>query len=170
MPLLRSKVLVLNSSYEPLRICNVQKAVSLLFCGKAVQVAHKPERVIRTVSSSIPMPSVVRLTVFVRVPYKKLILNRNNILLRDGYQCQYCGTTDPPLTIDHIVPISKGGAYSWENLITACRRCNVKKGNKTLHEAFMQPLKQPFQPNNLMFMQKVTATVCDDWKPYLYMS
>jgi 5-methylcytosine-specific restriction endonuclease McrA len=170
MQLLRSKVLVLNSSYEPLTICDAQKAVLLLFCGKAVPVTHNPDRVIRTVSSSIPMPSIVRLTVFVRVPYKSIILNRKNILFRDGWQCQYCGKTDLTLTIDHVVPRSKGGEYSWENLVTACHRCNTKKGDKTLREAGMQLLKQPIRPNSLMFMQQVTATVSDDWKPYLYMS
>ncbi|NHQ59520.1 HNH endonuclease [Chlorobium sp. BLA1] len=170
MPLLRSKVLVLNSSYEPLTVCDAQKAVLLLFGGKAVSVTHNPDRVIRTVSTSFPMPSIVRLTVFVRVPYKRIMLNRKNILLRDAYQCQYCGRTDLPLTIDHVVPRSRGGDYSWENLITACRRCNTKKGDKTPREADMQPLKQPIRPNSLMFMQQVTATVSDDWKPYLYMS
>ena len=170
MLLLHTKVLVLNSSYEPLSICDAQKAVLLLFGGKAVQVAHHPERVISTVSRSFPLPSIVRLTCFVRVPYKRIILNRKNILLRDSFQCQYCGKTDLPLTIDHIVPRSRGGEHAWETLITACPRCNSKKGNRTPREAGMQPLKQAIRPNNLMFMQQLTTTVSDDWKPYLYMS
>jgi 5-methylcytosine-specific restriction endonuclease McrA len=170
MLLHHTKVLVLNSSYEPLSICDAQKAVLLLFGGKAVQVTHHPERVISTVSRSFPLPSIVRLTCFVRVPYKSIILNRKNILLRDSFQCQYCGKTDQPLTIDHIVPRSRGGEYSWENLITACPRCNSKKGNRTPREAGMHPLKQAIRPNNLMFMQQLTTTVSDDWKPYLYMS
>jgi 5-methylcytosine-specific restriction endonuclease McrA len=170
MQLLKSKVLVLNSSYDPITVCDAQKAVLLLICGKAVPVTHDPDRVIRTVSSSFPMPSIVRLTVFVRVPYKSIILNRKNILLRDGSRCQYCGKGDTPLTIDHIVPRSKGGENSWENLITACHRCNAKKGNKTPREASMQPLKQPTRLTSLMFMRNLTAKVSDDWKPYLYMS
>jgi 5-methylcytosine-specific restriction endonuclease McrA len=165
-----TKVLVLNSSYEPLSICNVQKAVLLLFGGKAVPVAHHPERFICTVSRSFPLPSIVRLTFFVRVPYKSILLNRKNILLRDNFQCQYCGKTDLPLTIDHIVPRSRGGEDSWENLITACTRCNSIKGSKTPREAGMHPLKQAIRPNNLMFMQHLTASLSDEWKPYLYMS
>jgi len=170
MPLQRSKVLVLNSSYEPLSICDAQKAVLLLFGGKAVPVTHHPERFICTVSRSFPLPSIVRLTFFVRVPYKRIVLNRKNLLIRDGFQCQYCGRTDLPLTIDHIQPRSRGGEYTWENLITACPRCNSKKGNRTPREAGMHPLKKPIRPNNLMFMQHLTAAVSDDWKPYLYMS
>ncbi|NTV06325.1 MAG: HNH endonuclease [Chlorobiaceae bacterium] len=165
-----TKVLVLNSSYEPLSICNVQKAVLLLFGGKAVPVAHHPERFICTVSRSFPLPSIVRLTFFVRVPYKSILLNRKNILLRDNFQCQYCGKTDLPLTIDHMVPRSRGGEDSWENLITACTRCNSIKGSKTPREAGMHPLKQAIRPNNLMFMQHLTASLSDEWKPYLYMS
>ena len=170
MLLHRAKVLVLNSSYEPLSICDAQKAVLLLFGGKAVSVAHHPERVICTVSRNYPLPSIVRLNFFVRVPYKRIILNRKNILLRDSCQCQYCGKTDLPLTLDHMIPRSRGGEYSWENLITACMRCNSKKGNRTPREAGMRPLKQPIRPNNLMFMQQMTAKVSDEWKPYLYMS
>jgi 5-methylcytosine-specific restriction endonuclease McrA len=170
MLLLHSKVLVLNCSYEPLTICNVQKAVLLLFGGKAVPVAHHPEGVISTVSRSFPLPSIVRLTFFVRIPYKQIILTRKNILLRDNFQCQYCGKTDLPLTIDHIIPRSRGGEHTWENLITACPRCNSKKGNKTPREAGMHPLKQAVRPNNLMFMQQQKTTISDEWKPYLYMS
>jgi len=170
MSLHRSKVLVLNSSYEPLSICDAQKAVLLLFGGKAVPVTHHPERVICTVSRSFPLPSIVRLTFFVRMPYKKIILNRKNIIIRDRFQCQYCGRTDLPLTIDHIHPRSRGGEHSWENLITACPRCNSKKGNRTPHEAGMHLLKKPTRPTGLMFMQQLTATVSEDWKPYLYMS
>ena len=170
MLLLHTKVLVLNCSYEPLTICNVQKAVLLLFGGKAVPVAHHPEKVISTVARSYPLPSIVRLTCFVRVPYKQIILTRKNIIIRDNFQCQYCGKTDLPLTIDHIVPRSRGGEYSWENLITACPRCNSKKGNRTPQEAGMYPLKKAIRPNKLMLMQQLTTTVSNEWKPYLFMS
>jgi 5-methylcytosine-specific restriction endonuclease McrA len=170
MPLKRSKVLVLNSSYAPLSICDAQKAVLMLFCGKAVSVANHPEKVICTISSSFPLPTIVRLTFFVRVPFKKIMLNRKNILRRDNFQCQYCGRTDQPMTIDHIVPRSKGGEDSWENLITACPACNTKKGNRTLAEAEITALKQPTRPNHLLFLQQWIATVYDERKPYLFMS
>ncbi|RTY34463.1 HNH endonuclease [Chlorobium phaeovibrioides] len=170
MSLIRQKVLVLNSSYEPLSVCDAQKAILLLFGGKAVPVTHHPERFICTVTETYPMPSIVRLTVFVRVPYKRIMLNRKNIIRRDAFQCQYCGKTDAPLTIDHIIPRSRGGEDSWENLITACRRCNSKKGSRTPREAGMPIMKQPQRPNHLMFMQQLTATAAEDWKPYLYMT
>ncbi|TCD47708.1 HNH endonuclease [Chlorobium sp. N1] len=166
----RSKVLVLNSSYEPLSVCDAQKAILLLFGGKAVPVTHHPERFICTVTRSYPMPSIVRLTMFVRLPYKRIMLNRKNILRRDAYQCQYCGRTEEQLTIDHIIPRSRGGEDSWENLITACRKCNTKKGNRTPKEASMQLMKKAERPNHLMFMQQLTTAATEDWKPYLYMS
>lgn len=170
MSLLSSKVLVLNSSYEPLSICDARKAFLLLFCGKAVPVAHHPEKVFCSISSHFPLPSIVRLNVFVRVPFKKIMLNRKNILRRDALRCQYCGRTDLPLTIDHILPRSRGGEDSWENLITACRRCNTKKGNRTPAEAGMTILSSPVRPNHIVFMQQFTAAVSDEWKPYLFMS
>ncbi len=170
MSLLSSKVLVLNSSYEPLSICDARKAFLLLFCGKAVPVAHHPEKMFCSVSSRFPLPSIVRLNVFVRVPFKKIMLNRKNILRRDALRCQYCGRTDQPLTVDHILPRSRGGEDSWENLITACRRCNTKKGSRTPSEAGMTILSRPVRPNHIVFMQQFTAAVSDEWKPYLFMS
>lgn len=170
MPLLSSKVLVLNSSYEPLSICDAQKAVLLLFCGKAVPVADHPEKVVCTVSRRFPLPSIVRLNVFVRVPFKRIMLNRKNLLRRDAFRCQYCGRGDLPLTVDHMLPRSRGGEDSWENLITACHRCNTKKGNRTPAEAGMIPLSRPVRPNHIVFMQQFTASVSEDWKPYLFMS
>ncbi len=170
MPLHKAKVLLLNSSYEPLSICDAQKAIVLLFCGKAVAVAHHPDRMICTVRDSYPLPSIVRLTFFVRVPYKKLMLNRKNIFRRDNFQCQYCGRNDRLLTIDHVLPRSKGGDDSWENLITACSYCNTKKGNRTPEEASMPPLNQPIRPSHIMLMRKFITTISEDWKPYLFMS
>jgi 5-methylcytosine-specific restriction endonuclease McrA len=170
MPLRRSKVLVLNSSYEPLSICDAEKAIVLLFCGKAVSVSHHPEKFICTVSRSFPMPSIVRLTFFVRVSYRKIILNRKNLFRRDDFQCQYCGRHDLPLTIDHMIPRSRGGEDSWENLITACTRCNTVKGNRTPSEANMLPMKPPVRPSHIMLMRQYITAVSDDWKPYLFMS
>jgi len=170
MPLRRTKVLVLNSSYEPLSICDAQKAIIMLFCGKAVAVANHPEHSVCTVSESFPMPSIVRLTVFIRVPYRKIMLNRKNVFRRDNFQCQYCGSAERQLTIDHMIPRSQGGEDSWENLVTACGPCNSRKGNRTPQEAGMHLLKKPIRPSHIMLMRKFIATVSDDWKPYLYMT
>ncbi len=170
MPLRRTKVLVLNSSYEPLSICDAQKAIVLLFCGKAVAVTHHPERSVSTVTRSFPLPSIVRLTVYIKVPYKQIMLNRKNIFRRDNFTCQYCGRTDRPLTIDHMVPRSKGGEDTWENLITACSHCNTMKGSRTPQEAGMLPLKKPMRPSRIMLLRKFITSVSEDWKPYLYMA
>jgi 5-methylcytosine-specific restriction endonuclease McrA len=98
------------------------------------------------------------------------MLNRKNVLRRDAFRCQYCGRGDLDLTVDHMLPRSRGGEDSWENLITACYRCNTKKGNRTPAEAGMAPLSRPARPNHIVFMQQFTATVSEDWKPYLFMS
>jgi 5-methylcytosine-specific restriction endonuclease McrA len=171
MPLDQIKVLVLNSSYEPLGICDARKAVLLLFCGKALPVTHHPELAISSVSCSFPLPSVVRLRMYVNKPFKRLLLNRRNIFLRDKFQCQYCGSTDTKLTLDHILPRSRGGESSWENLIAACPKCNSKKGNRTPREAGMNPLKKPIKPHHLiLFTEHLSPAVSEHWKPYLYMS
>ncbi|HWR01995.1 MAG TPA: HNH endonuclease [Chlorobaculum sp.] len=170
MLLLKSKVLVLNASYEPLSICDAKHAVLLLFCGKAVIVANHPEHRIRTIYESFPMPSIVRLTVFVRVHYRSAILNRKNLLRRDGFRCQYCGSKDLPLTIDHMVPKSRGGEDSWENLVTACKPCNTFKGDRTPQEAGMIAHNKPTRPSQITLMRQHYVPVYDDWKPYLFMS
>jgi 5-methylcytosine-specific restriction endonuclease McrA len=169
MPLRNSKVLVLNASYEPLSICDAKNAVLLLFGGKAVTVANHPEYLIRTISRTYPLPSIVRLTVFVHLHYRSAALNRKNLLRRDGFRCQYCGRTDLPLTIDHMIPRSRGGDDSWENLVTACRPCNSIKGDRTPHEAGMSLPQKPTRPSNVMLIRELYAPVSEAWKPYLFM-
>ncbi|NTV01466.1 MAG: HNH endonuclease [Chlorobiaceae bacterium] len=170
MPLRKSKVLVLSASYEPLSICDAKNAVLLVFGGKAVTVAHHPGLSISTVSEKFPLPSVVRLTVFVHIRFRAVSLNRKNIFLRDGFRCQYCGRKDVPLTIDHVMPKSRGGEDTWENLITACRPCNTSKGNRTPAEAGMAPLKEPGSPSRITFFREHYLPVAESWKPYLYLA
>jgi 5-methylcytosine-specific restriction endonuclease McrA len=167
---LSKKVLVLNQSYEPMSVCDVKKAIVLVFGGKAEMVAAYPDQFVRSISTQYPMPSVVRLIVFISVPYKKIMLTRRNILRRDGNRCQYCSRADQPLTLDHIVPKSQGGGDTWENLVTACTKCNNKKANRTPDQASMLLLRKPIRPTHIMFMQRFIGNVSDSWKPYLYMS
>ncbi len=162
------KVLLLNQNYEPLTVCNMEKAVVLLFLGKAEMVASARNRYVRSVSTRLPMPSVVRLGTFARVPYR-VILSRKNILRRDGFHCQYCGNAATPLTIDHVIPRSRNGEDSWENLVAACIRCNNKKGDRTPEEARMPLLRKPMRPNHVFFIRHLVGALDDDWKPYLYM-
>lgn len=166
---LGNKVLVLNQNYEPLSVCNVQKAVVLLWLGKAELIAIRPDRILRTIRSRYPYPSVVRLHMYVHVPFKKVELTRKNILRRDHFRCAYCARPTPPLTIDHILPKSRGGGDTWENLVCACVRCNNRKGDRTPDEAGMRLLFRPFRPNHVTFIQNVVGTVESEWEPYLFM-
>lgn len=142
----------------------------LLFLRKAELLEASNGKVIRSVSLTMPFPSVVRLSSFVRIPYKKIILSRKNILRRDGHRCQYCGRGDVPLTLDHIHPRSKGGEDSWENLVAACVKCNNKKGDGTPEEAGMPLLRIPMKPNHVTFLRHFVGNLDDRWKPYLFMN
>jgi 5-methylcytosine-specific restriction endonuclease McrA len=162
--------LVLNQNYEAMSICNVQRAVILLYLGKAELIASKDSKMIFSVSSKLPFPTIVRLLVYIRVPYKKIVLSRKNILRRDLYKCQYCNRSDVPLTIDHVVPKSKGGDDTWENLVAACIHCNNKKGDRTPEDAKMTLRKRPTKPSHITFMKHFVGKIDDQWKPFLYMN
>ena len=161
-------MLVLNQSYEPLTICNVRRAIVLIYLGKAEAIYCLAEKTISSVHRSFDYPSIVRLVFFVRIPFKKIILSRKNILRRDGHRCQYCGTT-ANLTLDHVMPKSRGGEDSWENLTTACIRCNNKKGNRTPEEAKLTILNLPKRPSHITFIKNFAGRIDEEWKPYLYM-
>lgn len=162
--------MVLNQSYEPLTICTLKKAVLLIFLGKA-EIVHKDEKKsIRTVKTNFPWPSVIRISKFIKVPYKKVILTRKNILRRDNYKCAYCGRSDLMLTVDHIIPKARGGCDSWENLITACTKCNNLKGDRTPEEANMKLLTRPYKPSHVIFIKNIVSKIDEKWKPYLYLS
>ncbi len=163
-------MLVLNQNYEAMSICNVQRAVIMLYLGRAELVASKDSKCISSVSRKMPYPTIVRLLMYIRVPYKKIVLSRKNILRRDMYKCQYCGRTETSLTIDHIVPKSKGGDDSWENLVAACVKCNNKKGDRTPEDAKMVLHKKPTKPSHITFMKHFVGKIDDEWKPYLYMN
>ena len=167
---LNAKVLILNQSYEPLTICNIKKAVILIYLGKAEMVQNDSRKEVRSVSTCYPWPSIIRLCSYISVPYKKVVLTRKNILRRDAYKCAYCGRSDLPLTIDHIIPKSRGGADSWENLVCACTMCNNKKGDRTPREAQMPLLTRTFKPSHIMFIKNVVGKLNENWKPYLYLS
>lgn len=141
-----------------------------MYLGKAELVLDDKRKMLRTVNRAFPWPSIIRLSFFVSVPYKKVVLTRKNILRRDNYKCAYCGRSDLPLTIDHILPKAKGGTDSWENLICACTLCNNKKGDRTPVQARMEMLYRPFKPSHIMFIKNVVGKLDENWKPYLYLS
>jgi 5-methylcytosine-specific restriction endonuclease McrA len=166
---MNAKVLILNQNYEPMSIINVRKAIVLLYLGKAELIEANDALRVRSVSMTMPFPSILRLGVYVRVPYKKIILSRKNILRRDAHKCQYCGRSDLTLTVDHVLPISRAGEDTWENLVCACVQCNNKKGDRTPDEAMMPLRRKPMRPNHVTFIRHFVGSLDDTWKPYLFM-
>ena len=138
-------VLVLNGNYEPLNVCTTKRAMGLLLAGKAT-VLENGRGFIHTVSAAYDRPSVIRLIYVVRRPRPRVRLSKREILRRDGYRCQYCGQDTANLTVDHIVPRYRGGEHGWLNLVAACPQCNRRKGGRTLQEARMELVRQPFEP------------------------
>lgn len=163
-----SNVLVLNQDYQPLSICSVQRSMKLLFLEKAELLHDVPNRKIRTVNDNYIYPSVIRLRRYINIPYTRIVLSRRNVMKRDRQTCQYCGSKSD-LTLDHVVPKSRGGVDSWENLVTACNKCNVRKGDRTPEEAKMPLKRNPFRPIHITFFRDILGGVQEDWKPYLYM-
>ena len=159
------KVLVLNASYEPLNITSWRRAIVLLLKGKAEQLEHEE----RLIHADVPFPTVIRLRYYVRVPYKEIPLTRRNLLERDRNTCQYCSSRDK-LTLDHVIPRSRGGKDTWENLVSACVRCNVKKGNRTPKEAEMTLLTKPRRPHSSLHFELIKCTRGShnqEWKKYV---
>lgn len=160
------KALILNLDYQPLTICTVQKAFLLVYLNKAELVKGKVDMALRTVSTTFPMPSVIKLKKYVNVPYRSVMLSRDNIFKRDGYTCQYCGVTTN-LTLDHVTPKARGGKTSWDNLITACKQCNSKKGDDLPEESGMKLRYRPFKPSYIMFLREFSGYNYDEWRPFL---
>ena len=158
--------LVLNASYEPLSVVNVRRAIVLVLAEKASIVVPRPE----TWSSermSIQVPSVVKLNRFVRVPYRRSVpVTRRAVFGRDGHRCQYCG--GPAESIDHVTPRSRGGEHVWENVVAACRACNLRKGNRTPVESGFILRAKPAPPRRFAWIYAATGfQVEPDWTPFL---
>lgn len=162
-------VLVLNCDYSALTICSVQRAIVLLHLRKADLVEAHDNRFVRSPSTRLPWPSIVRLRAYVRLPYKRVMLSRKNVLRRDNFRCQYCGQREK-LTIDHVHPKSRGGRDTWENLVAACVPCNNRKGNRTPQECGMELLRTPFRPSHVMFIREYMGSRDKSWRPYLFLS
>ena len=148
--------LVLNASYEPLRVVNLERAMYYLMSGKA-EIVEAYDKVVRSVSLTFRHPKIIKLVKYVKMKkrYNGVKYSRRNILSRDGYLCQYCGIkcTDKSATLDHVHPKSKGGPANWTNIVTACHKCNNKKDDRTPEEANMKLLNIPERPKttNLVF-------------------
>lgn len=163
------EVLVLNCDFEPLNVCNMRRAITLVHLGKA-DVLHAHDRSIRTFGTDLPSPSVLKLRHQVRRPLPQLRLSRRSVFARDDYQCQYCGQAGKELTIDHVIPKRLGGPSTWENLVACCRRCNAKKGDKALHQTGMRLKKEPRRPRYIPYIslaKYVAGQKNEIWRCYL---
>jgi 5-methylcytosine-specific restriction endonuclease McrA len=165
---MRRAVLQVNRTYEPLRIISARQALKLVTKGKAKVIVPTDIQVY----PDIFLPSVIRLVTYAKVPYKKPIPSRKNIFVRDGFRCLYCGARAPKavLELEHIVPKSKGGPSSWENLCAACHPCNQKKGDKTLEESGMTLIHRPLPASihTARFVLKQLGEEVNEWAPYLW--
>jgi 5-methylcytosine-specific restriction endonuclease McrA len=166
------RTLLLNATFEPLAIVPWKKAVTLLFLEK-VEVVKEYDKEIRSVSSRVRLPSVVKLRRFVRNGHVTVRFSRKNIFLRDDYTCQYCGKRFEPkhLTCDHIVPRSRGGVTEWTNIVTSCFRCNFTKGDRLPEEVEMVPLRKPTRPSGfyVLLLNLGIKTLPEYWKDYMFL-
>lgn len=160
------KVLVLNNDFSPLTVCSVYRAFLLVFTSKAEMLSSEEGGFLRSISKSFPKPSVIRINRYVNIPYKGVVLTRHNIFKRDNYECQYCGVSKN-LTLDHLIPRSKGGKSSWKNLVTACKKCNAGKGDYSPEQAGLILKKAPIKPSYIMFLRETSGRLKEDWLPYL---
>jgi len=141
----------------------------LLLLTKAELIAQRDGRVVRSVRKVFPHPSVIRISRFNKIPFRRVELSRKNVIRRDNYHCQYCGSKSHDLTIDHIIPKSRGGTESWDNLVAACTNCNNRKGNRTPEEAKMTLLNKPKKPSHLFFLKQYMGKFDNNWRPFLFM-
>lgn len=168
---LNESVLVLNSTYEAINICNVKRAIILVFNGTAAVLENNSHE-IHSPSITLEAPSVIRLARYINLANKQVVLTRKNVLIRDKNTCQYCGEEFVPseLTMDHIIPKSAGGNAKWDNVVASCKKCNNKKGKKSPWEAKMSLVKKPSSPNYIYYLHimRYIGNKNETWMKYLY--
>jgi len=164
-----SQVLLLNSDYEPLNVCHARRAMALVMLGKA-EIIEINDFSIPTTHGDIDAPSILKMRYHVRRPMPQLRLSRHSILARDRYSCQYCGKKEKEMTLDHVIPKWMGGPESWDNLVACCRKCNLKKADKTPAQAKMKLRATPRRPHFIPYIslpEYLKASKREDWTMYL---
>ena len=165
MASLDSAALVLNATYEPLCVVPSRRAVVLLLTAKAVSVAEG-DGVLHSARADVTVPSVVRLTKFVRVPYRATVpLTRKAVFARDGGHCVYCGAA--ATSLDHVIPKSRGGSHTWDNVVSACGRCNHVKADRGIAELGWRLRRQPVAPTGAAWRVVGSRRVDPRWRPWL---
>ena len=166
------RTLLLNTTFEPLAVVSWRKAVALLFLEK-VEVIREYDWEIRSVSTCMKLPSVIRLLRFVRNKHLNVRFSRKNVFLRDDHTCQYCGERFEPryLTCDHIMPKSRGGTTEWTNIVTSCVYCNLRKGDKLPEEVDMLPRRKPARPSgfHVLMLNLGVKALPDYWRDYVFL-
>ena len=165
-------VLVLNASYEAINICDIRRAMKMLLKGVAC-AEKESEHKIHSANAVFKIPVVIRLHRYVHIPHRIVKFSRRNVLIRDRNICQYCSRNLPAriLTLDHVQPISRGGATSWDNVVTACTKCNIRKANRTPKEAQMQTIHKEYKaPHiiNFLHMSKYFTAYYEEWREFLF--
>lgn len=159
------RALVLNVTYEPISVVSQRRALVLTLNGKAEVLHAAPERV-HSEGSAFDLPSVVRLGYHVKVPFRRRApLNRRAVFARDGHRCVYCGR--PAECIDHVHPRSRGGQHVWENVVAACRTCNLRKSDKDLADTPYRMARRPAAPPAFSWVALTVSRIPDDWVAYL---
>ncbi len=168
---LHAPVLVLNTSYEPINVCAARRAIVLVLKGVAM-AEEENGHYVHGARLTIRVPSVIRLLEYRRIPHQTRALSRKNILLRDRNTCQYCGTmlASGELTLDHVIPRSRGGVSAWENLVACCHPCNRRKGNQSPMEAGMRLLREPraFTLHTSRHIMRLLGHSDAKWRKYLF--
>lgn len=160
-----NRALVLNASFEPLGVVSGRRAVVLVLGDKA-EVVHDTGLVLHSERTAVAVPSVIRLRQYVRVPHqRRAALNRRAVFLRDGGRCQYCGRRAE--SIDHVVPRSRGGTHTWDNVVAACRRCNSAKRDRMLEETTMRLPHRPQAPRAGSWIAFALSDVPAAWQDYV---
>jgi len=159
------KVLVLNSSHSPINITSWRRAMILMYKGKACGIEFNGT----LINGRLRLPEIIKLSNYVPIPYMEIVLSRKNIYLRDNHTCQYCGKTGGNLTIDHIIPKSRGGKETWDNIVVCCARCNNRKGDSSLEVAGMKLTGTPYRPPSSLYLHMTRLTnVPSSWYDYFF--
>lgn len=160
-------VLVLNANFQPINVTSTYRAINLVLAEKATLVMNGRGE-IHSVSRTFPLPSVIRLTRMIKRPRPIVKLTRKEIFRRDNYTCQYCGRHQSNLTIDHVIPRHMGGQTQWDNVVTACPRCNHIKGGMTPKQSGMVPLKKPKRPpSTATYLFGKHLQQSNEWREFL---
>jgi 5-methylcytosine-specific restriction endonuclease McrA len=162
------RVLVLNASFEPINVCTVRRAAVLILKNRAEILEHA-DWSLHAEHFTLPRPVVIRLVAYVKIPRDahRRKITRRAVFARDRWTCQYCGHERGSLTVDHVVPRSKGGASSWDNIVTCCTACNRRKGDRLPTKANMVPRRKPKAPHATIFIHVATPCIPAAWEQYL---